>query len=195
MARKAREKSETGFYAVMLKGICDIFRGEDDYDEFISKLGGSAAEVLGGGLTKEYVFLCVRESAAGIASDMRSVIISYARYYNKKYGVSGRLFDGRFKSEPLRGGAEVRICVMSAKSLAASAGGRGIGDGYEPDGGFELTPLFAAAGKKTSAPRKRKPSAAGKRPEDALPKPQSGGKAEPEKQKRNEKKNLPPWLL
>ena len=38
MARKAREKSESGLYAVLLRGSADIFAADDDREKFMNLL-------------------------------------------------------------------------------------------------------------------------------------------------------------
>lgn len=141
----------------ILKGKADIFRSDEDYEDFIERLNDSDAEMLGFGLVRDYAFLCIKESAAGISADIRSIIISYARYYNKKYGSTGRLFDGRFKSEPINSDAEAENCVRLVQDAVNITGK----DGYTSiggDGEYEMLPFFASAMgiKRTSAKRSKK---------------------------------------
>lgn len=141
MARTARKKSDTGMYSVILKGKTDIFRNDDDYEDFIERMNNSDADILGFGLIRDHVFICIKESGAGISADIRSIIISYARYYNKKYGLSGKLFDGRFKSEPLNSVKEAENCVRLVQDVVNITGE----DGYTSvggDGAYEMIPFF-----------------------------------------------------
>ena len=220
MARTARAKSETGIYAVILKGKTDIFRSDEDYEDFIERLDDSDAEMLGFGLVHDHAFLCIKESAAGISADIRSIIIGYARYYNKKYGSTGRLFDGRFKSEPINSEAETENCVRLVQDAVNITGK----DGYTSvggDGEYEMLPFFASemGTKKASAKRSKRADNA---PEAKTSKIKAGkkkavtdnkeahkntanpavtavqdtdGKPSPAVEPKKPEKNLPSWLL
>lgn len=173
MARKAREKSKTGMYNIILKGNTDIFKDDEDYNEFIERLENSPAEVLGLGLINKYAFMCLHEGVNGIASDIRTVIISYARYYNKKYNTDGKLFDGRFKSEPINSDKELQNSVSIIQSVTKITGK----DAYVTENDaveYEMIPFYASAmGEKV----KRQ-------------------KSTPKLEKKIEnKKSLPSWLL
>lgn len=220
MARTARAKSETGIYAVILKGKTDIFRSDEDYEDFIERLDDSDAEMLGFGLVHDRAFLCIKESAAGISADIRSIIISYARYYNKKYGSTGRLFDGRFKSEPINSEAETENCVRLVQDAVNITGK----DGYTSvggDGEYEMIPFFASAMgiKKTSAKRSKRADNAAKAETSKIKagkkkaitdnkevhenkiKPaapavrDTDGEPSPAAEPKKPEKNLPSWLL
>lgn len=52
-------------------------------------------------LMTNHVHLLIREGAEGLASVIKSIAISYAIYFNKKYQRKGQLFQDRFKSEPV----------------------------------------------------------------------------------------------
>lgn len=175
MARKAREKSRTGMYNIILKGNTDIFKDDEDYNEFIERLENSPAEVLGLGLISRYAFMCLHESANGIASDLRTVVISYARYYNKKYNTDGKLFDGRFKSEPINSDGELKNSVSIIQSVTEITGKEACvteNDMAE----YKMIPFYASAmGQKV------------KRQQPSAPKID-------EKKEKN-KKSLPSWLL
>lgn len=103
MARKARQKSRSGIYTVMLRGK-KIFGADDDYDAFVTKMTeyfGTNAKVYAYSLMEKAVCLIIKESKKGISADMKPFVISYARYYNSVHKAKGRVFNGRFKSEPL----------------------------------------------------------------------------------------------
>lgn len=206
MARKAREKSETGMYNVILKGKIDIFRDDDDYQEFIDKMDESTAEILGFGLVRDLVFLCIRESKSGIAADLRSIVISYARYYNKKYQTEGKLFDGRFKSEPIHNDAELGNSIRLVQAVSELTGKDGYVSDHEESGDYEMIPFFAAAmGEKPMRTPRQKPAQKHKEntpPEKIDPpkqaeKPTRKEETTPEKidPPKPKQKNLPSWLL
>ena len=116
MPRKQREKSGTGIYHVMLRGINhqDIFEDRGDYWKFLKLLRmqthpeDKQGQPLPAHLTvyayclmSNHVHLLVRERAEGLVAPIKSIAISYAQYFNYKYGHSGQLFQDRFKSEPV----------------------------------------------------------------------------------------------
>lgn len=201
MARAAREKSVTGMYNVILKGNKDVFLVDDDYINFIERL--DELNVLGFGLIHDRVFLCVKESEKGIAADMRSIIISYARYYNKKYELEGKLFQGRFKSEPINSGSELQNSISIVQNVTDLTGEDGfVSQSKMID--FEMIPFFASSMGAPKSKKHRKPSV--KKPKAAsAPEPTSKPKAaeskiienkpEPPAPKPKQNKNLPSWLL
>ncbi len=195
MPRKAREKSKTGMYNIILKGNTDIFRDDDDYDEFLLRLDNSSAEILGIGMIKNYVFMCLKESEEGIAANLRTVIISYARYYNKKYDIEGRLFDGRFKSEPINSQKELLNSVSIVQDVTHITGEDArVTDNESAE--YEMIPFYASAmGRKqmrrtvlTPAPKRTAKASAIK-----VKEPEK--KVQEESPKPLPKKSLPSWLL
>ena len=116
MPRKQREKSGTGIYHVMMRGINhqDIFEERADYWKFLKLLRmqthpeDKQGHALPAHLTlyayclmSNHVHLLVREQAEGLVAPIKSIAISYAQYFNYKYEHSGQLFQDRFKSEPV----------------------------------------------------------------------------------------------
>lgn len=116
MPRKQREKSGTGIYHVMMRGINhqDIFEDESDYWKFLKLLRmqthpeDKQSHQLPAHLTlyayclmSNHVHLLVREQDEGLVAPIKSIAISYAQYFNYKYEHSGQLFQDRFKSEPV----------------------------------------------------------------------------------------------
>ena len=116
MPRKQREKSGTGIYHVMMRGINhqDIFEDRADYWKFLKLLRmqthpeDKQGHALPAHLTlyayclmSNHVHLLVREQAEGLVAPIKSIAISYAQYFNYKYEHSGQLFQDRFKSEPV----------------------------------------------------------------------------------------------
>ena len=116
MPRKQREKSGTGIYHVMMRGINhqDIFEDRGDYWKFLKLLRMQAFPEDKNGkplpshviiyaycLMSNHVHLLVREQEEGVVPPIKSVAISYAQYFNYKYEHSGQVFQDRFKSEPV----------------------------------------------------------------------------------------------
>ena len=116
MPRKQREKSGTGIYHVMMRGINhqDIFEDRGDYWKFLKLLRMQThpedkqghqlpahLTVYAYCLMSNHVHLLVRELAEGLVPPIKSIAISYAQYFNYKYEHSGQLFQDRFKSEPV----------------------------------------------------------------------------------------------
>lgn len=116
MPRNQREKSGTGIYHVMLRGINhqNIFEDRGDYWKFLKLLRMQAFPEDKSGkmlpphmiiyaycLMPNHVHLLVRELEEGIVPPIKSIAISYAQYFNYKYEHSGQVFQDRFKSEPV----------------------------------------------------------------------------------------------
>lgn len=107
MPRMAREKSETGIYHVMLRGIDkrDLFLNDSDYRQFIHYIGKAKEKVefkvYAYCLMTNHVHLLLKTQALthNIGDILRRITIGYAQYHNIKNGRTGHLFQNRFKSE------------------------------------------------------------------------------------------------
>lgn len=105
MPRKPREKSETGIYHVIVRGIGqqDIFHEEDDFQRYLETAKKvsleSGVSVLGYCLMTNHVHLLLREDSGDISVVMKRLGVSYAYWYNWKYERIGHVFQDRFKSE------------------------------------------------------------------------------------------------
>lgn len=108
MAREARKLSKSGSYYIVLKGE-ELFVNEEDKNSFIEILEKNFATgiVHGYELTRSEIRLVVKEGERGISMTMKPVTTSYARYFNRTHNRSGKLFSGRFKSEPLETAEEI----------------------------------------------------------------------------------------
>ena len=121
MPRQKREKSDTGVYHVMLRGINknNIFHYENDYLKFEKILRKSVSmpepssndedvtlvpscKLHAYCMMTNHVHLLIEEFGKEIGSIMKSIGVSYVSYYNKHYDRRGPLFEGRFKSEPVQ---------------------------------------------------------------------------------------------
>lgn len=184
MARKAREKSSTGIYAVILRGNGDVFKTEEMREAFLE----TAKKYLDRGLigvvfSDSRADMLVRESDKGISMDMKPLITSFARTYNREYDTDGRVFADRFKSVPVETRALERACraYMKGGEIAAP---------YILNAAPAAKPVKKAAPKKGSARPVKKGAAstavkpAAKQAEESAPAP-----------KPKKKNNLPSWLL
>ncbi len=84
MSRKPREKSETGIYHVMVRGIGqqDIFHEEEDFQrclETTKKISlESGVSILGYCFMTNHIHLLLREDYGNISVFMKRLDISYA---------------------------------------------------------------------------------------------------------------------
>ena len=107
MPRQARQKSESGIYHVMLRGIdrVQLFYDEDDRRAFIERLSRYTSEgkvgLLAWCLMGNHAHLLIREGEHGLSCVMKKLELSYSHYFCKKYDRRGYLFQDRFKSKPV----------------------------------------------------------------------------------------------
>jgi putative transposase len=105
MPRQAREKSKTGIYHLMFRGINkqNIFEDEEDRRKFLETLGYyktlSRYLLYGYCLMDNHVHLVLKEMNESISQVIKRISSSYVYWYNQKYDRCGHLFQERFKSE------------------------------------------------------------------------------------------------
>jgi putative transposase len=105
MPRVARKLSESKTYHVMIRGNerKDIFHDDEDKSRFIDilyeKNKAKKYAVYAYCLMDNHVHLLINEGNDEISRIMKRINVSYAYYFNKKYGRIGHLFQDRFKSE------------------------------------------------------------------------------------------------
>ena len=105
MPRAAREKSETGIYHVMLRGINrqTIFGDGEDAIKFLQILNKyrqkSECKIYAYCLMGNHVHILIREGKEELGMAMKRIGVSYVHWYNYKYDRTGHLFQGRYKSE------------------------------------------------------------------------------------------------
>lgn len=115
MSRQAREKSTTGVYHVMLRGVNrqDLFHDDDDRYKFIDILMqlvmpmddrgnpmDSYCTIFAWCLMSNHIHLLIQEKKEPIGETIKRLAVSYAYYYNHKYARESTLFHDRFRSEP-----------------------------------------------------------------------------------------------
>lgn len=107
MTRTAREKSETGIYHIMLRGIDkrNIFVDDSDYEKFIEYIKKAKEKtgliVYAYCLMTNHVHMLLKTETEEIGDVIRRINVGYAQYHNIKTGRTGHLFHNRFKSEPV----------------------------------------------------------------------------------------------
>lgn len=107
MPRVAREKSKSGIYHIMMRGINRqiIFHDEDDCLKFIRTIQDykekSGYEVYAYCLMGNHVHILLKVIKEPLEQVMRRICGRYVYWYNLKYNRIGSLFQGRFKSEPV----------------------------------------------------------------------------------------------
>ena len=107
MPRRARQKSDSGIYHVMLRGVNQqqIFFDEEDNTYFLHCLAVykniCGFELYGYCLMGNHVhlLLCVKKDP--LDAVIKRVGSKYVYWYNAKYDRVGHLFQDRFKSEPV----------------------------------------------------------------------------------------------
>lgn len=106
MARKARSKSVTGVYHVLITGMPnkELFK---DYKDKIMFLDGirkakekSQFQLFGYCLLDNHIHMIIKESE-NIDTIMKRIMISFAKAFNEKYNTNGKVFFDRFKSQPI----------------------------------------------------------------------------------------------
>jgi len=115
MPRKARGKSESGIYHIMMRGInrqC-IFEDEEDHEKFIETIKRykekSGYEIYAYCLMSNHVHLLLKVGEESLEQIMRRICGSYVYWYNWKYQRAGNLFQDRFKSEAVENDAYLLI--------------------------------------------------------------------------------------
>ncbi|WHY01133.1 transposase [Neobacillus sp. DY30] len=105
MPRKARKKSCTGIYHIMLRGINKqtIFEQEEDKSRFLETIKKYKEicrfHLYGYCLMDNHIHLLVKETEESISQTIKRISSSYVYWYNLKYERAGHLFQERFKSE------------------------------------------------------------------------------------------------
>lgn len=105
MPRGARQKSETGIYHVMLRGINkqNIFEEPEDYEKMrqllidCQKKDGFALYAYC--FMPNHIHLLMREAKTSVSESIRGLGSKYVSWFNTKYERVGHLFQDRFKSE------------------------------------------------------------------------------------------------
>lgn len=204
MARKAREKSSTGVYAIILRSNEKVFAKKKMREAFLDAAQGYLDKgLMGIRFYDTYVHMLVRESAMGISLDMKPLITSFARTYNRENETEGKVFADRFKSVPVETKELEAECLAyldgGAKSAAYTAAAVPVrAEEKKPRRQpVEKSAPVKAKPAKQSAPVKAKPAKKSAPVEIKPVKEPAPVKAEPAPETVKPKKNrsLPSWLL
>ena len=105
--RCAREKSKTGIYHVMIRGINRqrIFLEAEDYDAMLKSfqhvVEKNKCDILSYCLMSNHVHLLLKEKDENLSKAMQSIEVSYVWWYNERYERVGHLFQNRYLSVPV----------------------------------------------------------------------------------------------
>lgn len=105
MARQARQRSKTGIYHIILRGINQqvLFEDDEDRQKLLDclKYYRNTCGITGYGycLMSNHFHLLLKEGMETIADTMKRIGVSYVAWYNNKHLRCGHLFQDRFKSE------------------------------------------------------------------------------------------------
>lgn len=105
MPRKARKKSSSGIYHIMLRGINKqlIFEDDEDKARFLETLKKykdiNKYQLYSYCLMDNHIHLLLKESEETVADAIKKISSSYVYWYNMKYERCGHLFQERYKSE------------------------------------------------------------------------------------------------
>lgn len=108
MPRKAREKSESEIYHVMIRGINQqqIFEDDEDKEKFIQVLRECKAisefKLFAYCLMSNHIHLLIKVGKEDLGKIFKRIGGRYVYWYNIKYQRNGHLFQDRFKSEPVK---------------------------------------------------------------------------------------------
>lgn len=107
MPRMPRQKSESGIYHIMLRGINQqvIFEEDEDYFKFVETLqkykAVSGYKVFAYCLMANHIHILLKVEKEDLDLIMKRIAGSYVYWYNWKYHRKGHLFQDRFRSEPI----------------------------------------------------------------------------------------------
>ena len=105
--RLGRQKSESGFYHVMMRGVGQQIIFEDDIDRcsfiehFAEAMANCNGSIVAWCLMDNHVHLLVKAEMDKFSVAMKGFLSWYARFFNARHGRNGHLFQGRFESEPI----------------------------------------------------------------------------------------------
>lgn len=116
MPRRARSKSGTGVYHIILRGNGKQILFEDDADHrfFIARMSRFCAETgvtcIAYCLMENHIHLLLRDPDDQLDLFAKKIGVSYAQHFNKKYDRTGHLFEDRYRSEPIEDEPYLMVC-------------------------------------------------------------------------------------
>ena len=105
MARKARIKSSTGIYHILIRGVIDIFKDKEDLEKYECVMKDLQNEGKGVfyayALCRDYAFILVKETDEPIGTLIKRLCVRYFDHYSMKYAYGGNMYIDRFRSMPV----------------------------------------------------------------------------------------------
>lgn len=107
LPRKARQKSESGIYHIIMRGINRqiIFHEDEDCHIFLQTLKfykePCGYNLYAYCLMSNHIHLLLKVGSEPLEQIMRRICGKFVYWYNNKYDRAGYLFQDRFKSEPV----------------------------------------------------------------------------------------------
>lgn len=105
--RKPREKSKSGIYHVVLRGVNkkQVFYDDQDCMKYISLLKRYKKEcgykIFAYCLMGNHLHLLIQEGEVSLGNIFKRIGPAFSYWYHKKYKSCGHIFQGRFLSEPV----------------------------------------------------------------------------------------------
>ncbi|MBK5252467.1 MAG: transposase [Peptostreptococcaceae bacterium] len=128
MPRKARKRSNTGIYHIMIRGINrqTIFEDDEDYVYFINvmkraKIKGEF-KLFGYCVMGNHVHILMQEKEESVSLSMQRICSSFVYWYNWKYDRCGHLFQERYKSETVENEAYLLAALRYIHQNPVKAG-------------------------------------------------------------------------
>ena len=128
LPHNARNRSESGYYHVVPKGIADQLIFEDDLDrsmylELLRKAKAETGVMLHAYcLMSNHVHLVVEDANGKLSEFMKYLTERYAMYFSKQIGRTGGVFRKPFWSEPIESGEHLLSAVRYVHANPAAAG-------------------------------------------------------------------------
>lgn len=136
MATKPRERSMSGFYHVFHRGVSlfDIFEDNEDREFYLERLvqyaSETGVEIHAWCLMSNHTHLLLRADRERLSEMMRKLGSVYARFFNRRHGRSGPLFEGRFGSVCVETDAQLLSVVRYIHRNPVHHGGHALMEGY-----------------------------------------------------------------
>lgn len=105
MPRQRREKSSTGIYHIMMRGMDkrEIFIDDEDRGIFLYYLSKAKQKsgfgIYGYCLMNNHVHILIKQGNEEIGTSIKRITVGYVQFHNDKYLRTGHLFQNRYKSE------------------------------------------------------------------------------------------------
>lgn len=118
MPRDRRQKSESGFYHVVLKGDgnMDLFDNDKDRGKFLHKLDDVIrlfkVEIIAWCLMSNHIHLLLDDPDDELSDCIHRIATSYAVYYNDTIHRKGSVFQDRFFSAPVESDEQLVTCTF-----------------------------------------------------------------------------------